>query len=410
MASFAMEEFLGDGALKGLVPELVAGGWDDVPTVKMMNSEDMDLLKFTQEQKDALEIRSYLHGRSLMIYADRLEDSGKTLAALLDTSPLVLSSQFGMKRGHVARFIDRASAYTITMPPSYVIPAREKSMVRVSKSNNNGEESTTSTKKLLDVRSPYRGSSTYEKSNEQSAIELKVNEGYNFKGIIAAEPAESMLCGCIQPPPVGDGVAPYSSVENISIQKLTPEYKIGKERLISTKAPPMKASELWQDKPAVILCVRRPGCIMCRAEAHQLYSRKPIFDAMGFQLIAVLHEQIEPEVKDFWPRYWGGMVILDRAREFFKALGNGVLLRDKFITGFLLNSRARSNYKRAKATGLEQNLRGEGEIKGGLFIIGRGRRGIAYQFVEMNFGDWAPIAEVLDICGRMQDMPNQLLP
>lgn len=35
---------------------------------------------------------------------------------------------------------------------------------------------------------------------------------------------------------------------------------------------------------------------MCRAEAHQLFSRKPIFDAMGFQLIAVLHEQIEPEV------------------------------------------------------------------------------------------------------------------
>ena len=51
MSSFAMEEFLGDGALGGLVPKLVAGGWDDVPTVKMMNSEDMDWLKFTQQQK-----------------------------------------------------------------------------------------------------------------------------------------------------------------------------------------------------------------------------------------------------------------------------------------------------------------------------------------------------------------------
>lgn len=35
---------------------------------------------------------------------------------------------------------------------------------------------------------------------------------------------------------------------------------------------------------------------MCRAEAHQLYARKPVFDALGFQLIAVLHEQIEQEV------------------------------------------------------------------------------------------------------------------
>lgn len=51
MASFSIEEFLGDGALQGLVPKLVAGGWDDVPTVKLMNSEDMDLLKLTQQQK-----------------------------------------------------------------------------------------------------------------------------------------------------------------------------------------------------------------------------------------------------------------------------------------------------------------------------------------------------------------------
>jgi len=95
-------------------------------------------------------------------------------------------------------------------------------------------------------------------------------------------------------------------------------------------------------------------------------------------------------------------VVLDRAKDFFKALGGGVLLKDRFITGFLLNSRAIANYKRAKATGLEQNFRGEGEIKGGLFIVGRGGRGIAYQFVERNFGDWAPMAEVLDVCSRMQ--------
>lgn len=35
---------------------------------------------------------------------------------------------------------------------------------------------------------------------------------------------------------------------------------------------------------------------MCRAEAHQLYARKSIFDALGFQLITVLHEQIDSEV------------------------------------------------------------------------------------------------------------------
>jgi hypothetical protein len=35
---------------------------------------------------------------------------------------------------------------------------------------------------------------------------------------------------------------------------------------------------------------------MCRAEAHQLYAKKPIFDALGIRLFAVLHEHIESEV------------------------------------------------------------------------------------------------------------------
>lgn len=67
-----------------------------------------------------------------------------------------------------------------------------------------------------------------------------------------------------------------------------------------------------------------------------------------------------------------------------------------------MNPRAICNYKRAKATGFQKNFRGEGEIKGGLFIVGSGRTGIAYQFIEMNFGDWAPIAEVIEICTQLQ--------
>lgn len=95
-------------------------------------------------------------------------------------------------------------------------------------------------------------------------------------------------------------------------------------------------------------------------------------------------------------------MLFDRGQEFFKALGGGKLLKDKFISGFLLNPRAIANYKRAKAIGVEQNFKGEGLIKGGLFIVGKGKSGIAYQFIERNFGDWAPLAEVIDICTRIQ--------
>lgn len=76
--------------------------------------------------------------------------------------------------------------------------------------------------------------------------------------------------------------------------------------------------------------------------------------------------------------------------------------KENFISGFLLNPRALSNYKRSKTLNIEYNFKGEGEIKGGLFIIGSGKSGIAYQFIERNFGDWAPLAEVIEICTQMQ--------
>jgi hypothetical protein len=51
MASFSVEEFIGNGVLKELLQKLLEEGWDDVPTLKVMGSEDMDLLYMTQKQK-----------------------------------------------------------------------------------------------------------------------------------------------------------------------------------------------------------------------------------------------------------------------------------------------------------------------------------------------------------------------
>lgn len=51
MASFSIEDFVGDGVLKILLPKLLEEGWDDVPTLKIMNSEDMDAINMTQHQK-----------------------------------------------------------------------------------------------------------------------------------------------------------------------------------------------------------------------------------------------------------------------------------------------------------------------------------------------------------------------
>ncbi|KAI3817132.1 hypothetical protein L1987_10921 [Smallanthus sonchifolius] len=400
MASFSMEDFVGTGSLQKLLPKLLDDGWDDVPTLKIMNSEDMIALNMTQAQKDALDIRSYLHDRVLMQYADKLEASGNCLAELLNLATSDLSAKFAMKRGHIARFMDRTSqCEPDPVPQSFSLSAR-KPTVPPSRTMSKTTQSITRPKlQTMSTRSTI----AYDATIEQSIADFKIKDGYVFKGIVTALPDEPRACGCIQPPPIVDDVAPYSSIENISVQKLTPEHKIGMERLVKSKAPPMRASDLWWEKPSLILCIRRPGCIMCRAEAHKLYSKKPIFDALGINLFAVLHEHIESEVRDFWPRYWGGVVLLDKNMDFFKALGGGSLLKDKFISGFLFNPRARANYKRAKAKGIEQNFRGEGEIKGGLFIVGRGRTGVAYQFIERNFGDWAPLSEIFEISTRLKN-------
>jgi len=51
MSSFSIEEFIGNGVLKELLPKLLDEGWDDVPTMKVMDSDDMNSIKMTQRQK-----------------------------------------------------------------------------------------------------------------------------------------------------------------------------------------------------------------------------------------------------------------------------------------------------------------------------------------------------------------------
>ncbi|KAI8002724.1 hypothetical protein LOK49_LG08G02834 [Camellia lanceoleosa] len=51
MACLSMEGFVGNGALKRVLPKLTEEGWDDVPTLKLMKPEDMDAFSMTQQQK-----------------------------------------------------------------------------------------------------------------------------------------------------------------------------------------------------------------------------------------------------------------------------------------------------------------------------------------------------------------------
>jgi hypothetical protein len=51
MASYAVHEFLGQGVLKEITQKLADDGWDDVPTLKMMQAEDMEAIDLTDAQR-----------------------------------------------------------------------------------------------------------------------------------------------------------------------------------------------------------------------------------------------------------------------------------------------------------------------------------------------------------------------
>jgi hypothetical protein len=51
MASYVLDEFLGAGALKVMGQKFAEDGWDDVPTLKVIDAEDMEALELTDAQR-----------------------------------------------------------------------------------------------------------------------------------------------------------------------------------------------------------------------------------------------------------------------------------------------------------------------------------------------------------------------
>jgi hypothetical protein len=147
-----------------------------------------------------------------------------------------------------------------------------------------------------------------------------------------------------------------------------------------------KASELWQNNGVLMMAVRRPGCILCREEAKGLSSLKPQLDAAGISLYAVVHELLG--VEEFKP-FFDGTVFFDSERRFYGPHERWAPLTALFSTSVW------KNIFRARGKGLEGNLKGEGRLLGGLFLLGPGSTGILFEHKEKEFGDHASHEDVL---------------
>lgn len=131
---------------------------------------------------------------------------------------------------------------------------------------------------------------------------------------------------------------------------------------------------------------------MCREEALELSSLKPELEQRGVNLVGVVHEEMG--VKQFQP-YLNSTIYLDEEKKFY-----GPEQRWMFLSGFLRPSVWKSSF-RARGKGIEGNLKGEGRLLGGVFVVGPGEQGILLDHKEKEFGDKADLKAVRDAVFKM---------
>jgi hypothetical protein len=66
----------------------------------------------------------------------------------------------------------------------------------------------------------------------------------------------------------------------------------------------LEAESLWNEHPVVFLLLRRPGCILCRYQARELWDHlQPQLHGMGVRLVCVIHEYLQAEVNSYLPKH-----------------------------------------------------------------------------------------------------------
>ncbi|PHT60056.1 hypothetical protein CQW23_02419 [Capsicum baccatum] len=122
-----------------------------------------------------------------------------------------------------------------------VIPAYDHALMQYADTLKKSGNSLPELLKLTHSRSYFKKNCLENESLYRKDISVVTCRKHGNCSFNADEPR---ACGCVQATPLIENVAPYSSIENISVQILTPESKIGMELLVKTKTPPTKASEV----------------------------------------------------------------------------------------------------------------------------------------------------------------------
>lgn len=169
------------------------------------------------------------------------------------------------------------------------------------------------------------------------------------------------------------------------------------------------ASKNKTSSATLVYCLRRPGCILCRATALRLAAlARRLEQEIGVSTICVANAwmpaEIDAFVKDFWKSPL--KIYLDENKALFTALGNGSLRKGSLLAFLNPFSRVWANAKEAKKTVADHNLVGDGLLLGGLLAVSKSQKSSGEQFEivggfqETTFGDAPTDEQVLELAKR----------
>jgi hypothetical protein len=164
----------------------------------------------------------------------------------------------------------------------------------------------------------------------------------------------------------------------------------------STRAP-TTLGELWAAGPIVLVFLRRLGCMLCRTRAAEVDEARAAIESQGARVFAISFEFLgEGSDRDgSWTRSgcWGGTLLTDPTKQAYTAL----FLRRSILSA--LYPQTRAAYLAAARFRATSNVRGDGLMLGGTFVVDAGGA-VLLDHRSAFFGDDAPVGGILKALAR----------
>lgn len=147
---------------------------------------------------------------------------------------------------------------------------------------------------------------------------------------------------------------------------------------------------------------------MCREEGAALSSLAAMDEAKGFGFFGITKETgVDDEgLEEFSTKYYPGrQLYLDAELEFYKVLGERKMpLLKALLNPFALYRSAKAIGARHTEKGIEQNMKGEGLLQGGVIVFdakGKAR----YSYLEKT-GEEIPTNDILEALKEVKSNPS----